>query len=71
MGLIPFIGKKRTKEEIEKDRMDALESRSKAENLPKVFDYYCPGCLFQTNTMTDICPECNKKKLMKTKSKFE
>jgi len=33
------------------------------------FDYYCPHCLFQTNDLKKICPECRRGRLLKTKTK--
>jgi fatty acid desaturase len=27
-------------------------------NLPKVYDFYCPKCLYQTNEQVKLCPNC-------------
>ena len=32
--------------------------------IRKVYDYYCPACLFQTNEKTKACPKCNEKGLV-------
>lgn len=29
-------------------------------NLPKVYDFYCPKCLYQTNEKVKLCPNCQK-----------
>ena len=41
-------------------------SKRRAGRLPKEFDYYCPGCLHQTNEYSRRCPECKKQRLLKT-----
>jgi lipopolysaccharide biosynthesis regulator YciM len=45
---------------------EAKRAKRKAKNLPKVFDYYCPHCLFQTNEYKKICPQCRNRRLEKT-----
>jgi len=35
-------------------------------NLPKVYDFYCPKCLYQTNEQVEICPNCETGNLMPT-----
>lgn len=45
---------------------EALKAAEKADNLPKVFNYVCPRCLFQTNKLYNRCPECKVGKLRKT-----
>jgi len=44
----------------------AKRAKRKANNLPKVFDYYCPHCLFQTIEYMKICPQCRSHRLEKT-----
>jgi hypothetical protein len=38
----------------------AWQSRTNLEviNLPKVYDFYCPRCLYQTNEDVENCPNC-------------
>jgi rubredoxin len=50
-------------------RQEARKAEKKAKNLPKVFDFYCPHCLFQTNEFTKICPECRSHRLERTQKK--
>jgi hypothetical protein len=35
-------------------------------NLPKVYDFYCPKCLYQTNEQVEFCPNCQTGKLSPT-----
>jgi hypothetical protein len=44
----------------------AKAAEKKAKNLPKVYNYYCPHCLFQTNDYSKKCPECQSSKLIRT-----
>ena len=34
--------------------------------LPKVYDFYCPKCLYQTNEQVEFCPNCQTGKLSPT-----
>ena len=45
------------------------EARRKAENLPRVYQYYCPSCLYQTNEKHDGCPKCGGSGLRFTESR--
>jgi len=47
-------------------KVSAKFSRNMSWKLPKEFDYYCPGCLHQTNEYSKRCPECKKQRLLKT-----
>lgn len=47
-------------------RASIRASKRKAGILPKEFDYYCPGCLHQTNEHSKRCPQCRKQRLLKT-----
>jgi hypothetical protein len=51
-----------------KDEKLAWESRTTLEviNLPKVYDYYCPRCLYQTNEDVEYCPNCKVGRLSPT-----
>ncbi len=40
-------------------------------NLPKVYDFYCPKCLYQTNEQVEFCPNCQTGKLSPTKKKSQ
>jgi hypothetical protein len=35
-------------------------------NLPKVYDFYCPKCLYQTNEHVEFCPNCQTGRLSPT-----
>ena len=35
-------------------------------DLPKVYDFYCPKCLYQTNEQVEYCPNCQTRKLSPT-----
>jgi hypothetical protein len=35
-------------------------------NLPKVYDFYCPRCLYQTNEDIELCPNCKIGKITPT-----
>lgn len=62
-----FHHHKRKKYETEKMKESTKEQYDKElKNQPKKFDYYCPSCLFQTDTYSKICPKCNKGKLQQT-----
>ena len=52
---------------IKKEKL-AKRSSSNLEviNLPKVYDFYCPKCLFQTNEQVEFCPNCQTGKLSPT-----
>jgi hypothetical protein len=45
-----------------------MQSRVNLEvkNLPKVYDFYCPKCLYQTNEQVEFCPNCQTGKLSPT-----
>jgi lipopolysaccharide biosynthesis regulator YciM len=49
-------------------KQEAKSAKNKAHNLPKVFEYYCPHCLFQTNEYTKLCPKCRSHRLVKTEN---
>jgi hypothetical protein len=34
------------------------QTDSELKKLPKVYDFYCPRCLFQTNEDSKLCPNC-------------
>ena len=42
-----------------------VEQAEKVE-IQKVYEYYCPACLFQTNDEFEKCPKCNEKGLART-----
>lgn len=55
--------------EKERAKQEARIAERRASKLPKVFDFYCPHCLFQTNDYMKICPECRSHRLERTENK--
>ncbi len=55
----------RFSKEISLLKKEAKKAKIKAKNLPKKFKYYCPKCLFQTNTKYKICPKCGMSRLLR------
>jgi len=49
---------------IERIKREELATRystnSEIMNLPKVYNFYCPKCLYQTNEEVKLCPNCQK-----------
>ena len=67
MSARPFLKfKGKFEEDMSAEQSEAESARSKAENLPKEFEYYCPGCLFQTNEPSRTCPKCGERDLERT-----
>ncbi len=62
-----FIWHTRRSSRISVDKVN-LQSRVNSEviNLPKVYDFYCPKCLYQTNEQVEFCPNCQTGKLSPT-----
>jgi hypothetical protein len=58
---ILFFWHRRRIERIKREKL-AMQSSSNLEviNLPKVYDFYCPKCLYQTNEKVKLCPNCQK-----------
>ena len=50
---------------VEKNIMQS-KINSEVINLPKVYDFYCPKCLYQTNEQVEFCPNCQTGKLSPT-----
>ncbi|UCE36987.1 MAG: hypothetical protein JSW00_16065 [Thermoplasmata archaeon] len=52
---------------IKKERIE-IRNKTKIEinNLPKKYDFFCPHCLFQTNDLAKVCPNCGKGELFPT-----
>ena len=46
--------------------MEAVNARKKSQDIPKVYSYYCPNCLYQTNEKSIRCPRCKEGRLRKT-----
>ena len=40
-------------------------------DLPRVYDFYCPKCLYQTNEQAKLCPNCQKGKLSPTSKNLD
>lgn len=40
-------------------------------NLPIIYNFYCPKCLYQTNEEVEICPNCQKGVLSRTTGNVE
>ena len=51
----------------------AMGTRTNLEvfNIPKVYDFYCPKCLYQTNEKVKLCPNCQKGILSPTKKDLD
>ena len=64
---ILFYWHRRKLDRIRREKV-AKQSSSYLEisNLPKVYDFYCPKCLYQTNEQVEICPNCKAGKLSRT-----
>jgi hypothetical protein len=51
-----------TKEEMQRQH----DSKYEVIDLPKVYDFFCPRCLYQTNEDTELCPNCKTGRLTPT-----
>jgi len=49
------------KQEIQRRKQYELKT------LPKIYNFYCPHCLHQTNKVMEVCPNCGVGKLAPTK----
>lgn len=56
---ISFYWRRRRISRLE-DEKHAWESKINLDimSIPKVYDYYCPKCLYQTNEYVEHCPNC-------------
>ena len=53
--------------DIRKERAEIKDlTNTELEKLPKVYDFYCPRCLFQTNDDVKMCPNCKEGRLLPT-----
>ena len=54
-----------------REQLEILKSkRDEFLKLPKVYDFFCPHCLYQTNDSAQVCPNCGVGKLSPT-SKYQ
>ncbi len=69
---ISFYWHRRRIERIKREKL-VKQSSSNLEiiNLPKVYDFYCPKCLYQTNEKVKLCPNCKKGELSPTTKHFD
>lgn len=52
---------------IKRERIEIRDRiKSELSILPKVYDFYCPRCLYQTNDKVEVCPNCGMGKLSPT-----
>jgi hypothetical protein len=58
----------RTSHKDIKDERAQIKDKTNAElkKLPKVYDFYCPRCLYQTNEEAKLCPNCKEGRLQPT-----
>jgi hypothetical protein len=47
------------------------DSKYEIINLPKVYDFFCPRCLYQTNEGKKMCPNCKTGKLSPTTNNID
>ena len=52
------------KSEFERQKMSQQHEEA-IRNLNEKFEYMCPNCLYQTNSNSNICPKCNRDRLVK------
>ncbi len=57
---ISFYGHRRRIEGIKRKKKLVKQYSSGLEiiNIPKVYEFYCPRCLYQTNEDVEYCPNC-------------
>jgi hypothetical protein len=53
--------------DISKERAGIkYQTDTELKKLPKVYDFYCPRCLYQTNEEAKLCPNCKEGRLQNT-----
>lgn len=57
--IILFFWHMKRIDRIKREKL-ARQSRTNLEviNIPKIYDFYCPRCLYQTNEDVEYCPNC-------------
>jgi hypothetical protein len=67
LAIVLFYYHRTSYKDIKKERSE-IKDQSKAElkKLPKVYEFYCPRCLYQTNEEAKLCPNCKEGRLLPT-----
>jgi hypothetical protein len=67
LAIVLFYYHRTSYKDIRKERAE-IKKQTNAElnNLPKVYEFYCPRCLFQTNEEAKLCPNCKESRLLPT-----
>ncbi len=67
LAIILFYYHRTSYKDIRKERAEIKDlANAELKNLPKVYDFYCPRCLFKTNEEAELCPNCKKGRLQHT-----
>lgn len=56
----------RNRAEIKRLQKAANEAKAAAKRTRKVYSYFCPSCLYQTNKFQQSCPKCKGSELRST-----
>jgi len=64
--VISYFGSKKYDTECKKLEEEIEILKKKSNIIDKKFSFYCPNCLYQSNSKGSICPKCNKGNLKKT-----
>jgi hypothetical protein len=67
LAIVLYYYHRTSYKDIRKERAEIKDqSNAELKNLPKVYEFYCSRCLFQTNEEAKLCPNCKEGRLLPT-----